>query len=515
MQSNNYINFSQEFINDSDEEEDEINQNIPIPMLNVSSSLKRTNEISPHYNSISSEESNSDENKDDIMIIMALQRLEEIKNLINNQVNNVNMQFNKQKNKDLFIKRINTNKKLKYSAKFISIIKHRIIKQKRINYLENIRLKRKGMISLYKYSFVNQIYKKHLLKYVRSFINIIHTVIKIKKYYKYVSIKYFFTNITSQHIYSKIKDFRAQKVFFDNQHIIQQSRLFFVNTKRISYKTKRIKALVQKYFYFQFKNKIKTIHNHNTITRNLLSSYYSHLLWQNLLLIRKCSQNNILQNKEKIKKMKLSFIWKRFKKRTLNKSHSLHKLLYLRNKIKYVNNLNKKYIYLFFFKQILSGLIKKNNNSYDKQQIHLLTIDINNKTQNLNLLRNKNDEIIHHLNEYKDYYKQITLELNEVKERNVYLQNKKQTDKDKVNEIISQNRMNIQNLKNVIINNQSIINSNNIKNEKQFQLHHNTTIPNTNNVNNNTHKITVQQKQEVVNVFNPKKKFQDKLKSFK
>ena len=183
MQSNNYINFSQEFINDSDEEEDEINQNIPIPMLNVSSSLKRTNEISPHYNSISSEESNSDENKDDIMIIMALQRLEEIKNLINNQVNNVNMQFNKQKNKDLFIKRINTNKKLKYSAKFISIIKHRIIKQKRINYLENIRLKRKGMISLYKYSFVNQIYKKHLLKYVRSFINIIHKVIKIKKYY--------------------------------------------------------------------------------------------------------------------------------------------------------------------------------------------------------------------------------------------------------------------------------------------------------------------------------------------
>jgi type II restriction/modification system DNA methylase subunit YeeA len=132
----------------------------------------------------------------------------------------------------------------------------------------------------------------------------------------------------------------------------------------------------------------------------------------------------------------------------------------------------------------------------------------------LNLLRNKNDEIIHHLNEYKDYYKQITLELNEVKERNIYLQNKKQTDKDKVNEIISQNRINIQNLKNVIINNQNIINSNNIKNEKQFQLHHNTTIPNT-NINNNTQKITVQQKQEVVNVFNPKKKFQDKLKSFK
>ena len=114
MQSNNYINFSQEFINDSDEEEDEINQNIPIPTLNVSSSLKRTNEITPHYNSISSEESNSDENKDDIMIIMALQRLEEIKNLINIQVNNVNAQFNKQKNKELFIKRINTNKKLKY-----------------------------------------------------------------------------------------------------------------------------------------------------------------------------------------------------------------------------------------------------------------------------------------------------------------------------------------------------------------------------------------------------------------
>ena len=205
MQSNNYINFSQEFINDSDEEEDEINQNIPIPTLNVSSSLKRTNEITPHYNSISSEESNSDENKDDIMIIMALQRLEEIKNLINIQVNNVNAQFNKQKNKELFIKRINTNKKLKYSAKFISILKRRIIKQKRINYLENIRLKRKGMISLYKFSFVNQIYKRHLLKYVRSFIKIIHKVTKVKKYYKYVNIKYFFTNITSQHIYSKIK----------------------------------------------------------------------------------------------------------------------------------------------------------------------------------------------------------------------------------------------------------------------------------------------------------------------
>jgi hypothetical protein len=132
---------------------------------------------------------------------MALQRLEEIKNLINNQINNVNAQFNKQKNKDLFIKRINTNKKLKYSAKFISIIKHRIIKQKRINYLENIRLKRKGMISLYKYSFVNQIYKKHLLKYVRSFINIIHKVIKIKKYYKYVSIK-----LTKHSLFNDIED---------------------------------------------------------------------------------------------------------------------------------------------------------------------------------------------------------------------------------------------------------------------------------------------------------------------
>ena len=514
MQSNNYINFSQEFINDSDEEEDEINQNIPIPTLNVSSSLKRTNEITPHYNSISSEESNSDENKDDIMIIMALQRLEEIKNLINIQVNNVNAQFNKQKNKELFIKRINTNKKLKYSAKFISILKRRIIKQKRINYLENIRLKRKGMISLYKYSFVNQIYKRHLLKYVRSFIKIIHKVTKVKKYYKYVNIKYFFTNITSQHIYSKIKDFRAQKVFFDNQHIIQQSRLFFINTKHISSKTKRIKTLVQKYFYFKFKNKINSIHNHNIISRNLISSYYFHLLWKTLLLAMKSSKKNKVQNKEKIKKMKLSFLWRQFKKRILNKLNSLRKVLYLRNKIKDVNNLNKKYIYLSFFKQMLSGLIQKNNNSYDKQQINLLIIDINNQTQNLNLLRNKNEEIIHHLNEYKDYYKQITLDLNEVKERNIYLQNKKQTDKDKVNEIISQNRINIQNLKNVIINNQSIINSNNIKNAKQFQLNQNTTIPNTID-NDNTQKITVQQKQEVINVFNPKKKFQDKLKSFK
>ena len=74
MQSNNYINFSQEFINDLNEEEDAINQNIPVPTLSVSSSLKRTNEINPSCNSISSEESNSDENKDDILIIMTLFR---------------------------------------------------------------------------------------------------------------------------------------------------------------------------------------------------------------------------------------------------------------------------------------------------------------------------------------------------------------------------------------------------------------------------------------------------------